>query len=396
MLGSVAVRRPKTGGSPRLLLALLPVLGLAGCGGGGGSPTTPPVPTPPPPGTSVTVIVFYDENANGTLDGNESVRVPGVVVDISGRTGTTAVQTGLATVQNVPDGTHTVNVRRESLPAYWESGAAPSVTAPTTNEIRFPLTLPTGSNFRNLYMAFGDSITEGAGSSDDKGYPPWLEVQLEAHLGGDARMVTDGAGGTTSRQGAVRLPGSLSRHRPAYTLILYGTNDWWDDACSGDVSSCFTADAVRSMIGTARSRDSLPVVGTIPPVNVGYDDRVPPDRNEDVQEVNQQIKAMAAAERVPVADIYAAFTAVSPLSSLFDDHVHPNDRGYDIIAGEFFKAITRSRGTSSAAFGEAFLDLDTERGLPGFHRLQAPDTAGAAERTDARGPARRPRGREPR
>jgi len=395
VLISVAVLRLGDVQNLRRACAVLLPLGLAACGGGGGgSPTGPSVTTPtPPPGTAVAVVVFYDENANGTLDGNESVRVPGVVVDISGRTGTTAVQTGLATVPNVSDGTQTVSVRRDSLPAYWEPGAAPSVTAPTTNEVRFPLTLATGSNSRNVYMAFGDSITDGAGSSDDRGYPPWLEGKLEAHLGGDARMVTDGVGGTTSLQGAARLPSSLSRHRPAYTLILYGTNDWYD--CDTP-ASCFTTGAIQNMIGTAKSRSSLPVVATVPPVNVGYNDLVPPERNEHVRMVNEQIKAMAAAEGVPVADVYTAFMAVSPLSSLFDDHVHPNDRGYDIIAGEFFKAITRSRGTSSAAFGEAFLDLDTERGLPGFHRLQAPDTAGAAERTDARGPARRPRGREPR
>jgi lysophospholipase L1-like esterase len=342
------------------------------------------------------VVVFYDENANGSLDGTEAVRVPGVVVEIAGRTGTSAVLTGLATVQNVPDGTHAVSVRRDSLPAYWEPGAAVSVTAPTTSEVRVPLTLPIGSNFRNVYLAFGDSITEGAGSSDDKGYPPWLEVHLDAHQGGEARTVTDGAAGTTSRQGAARLPGSVTRHRPAYTLILYGTNDWWEAGCSGDVSGCFTATSIQNMIGTARSVQSLPIVATIPPVNTGYDDRVPPERNEDVQRVNLQIKSMAASERVPVADIYAAMAAVSPLSSIFDDHVHPNDKGYEIIALEFFKAISRAGGTSTAGFGGVFLDLDADSGPPGFHDLASAGPGAPAPRAGTRGQSRRPRGREPR
>jgi phospholipase/lecithinase/hemolysin len=38
----------------------------------------------------------------------------------------------------------------------------------------------------------------------------------------------------------------------------------------------------------------------------------------------------------------------SNLSGLFADHVHPNDRGYQIIAAEFFRAITRPPAASSA------------------------------------------------
>jgi hypothetical protein len=34
-------------------------------------------------------------------------------------------------------------------------------------------------------------------------------------------------------------------------------------------------------------------------------------------------------------------------SRLFADTLHPNDRGYDVIAEQFFRAITTPRGTGT-------------------------------------------------
>jgi len=58
-----------------------------------------------------------------------------------------------------------------------------------------------------------------------------------------------------------------------------------------------------------------------------------------------------------------------PLNTLFFDHVHPNDRGYDIISATFFEAITRAAGGSASGLASGFLDLDASAGLPGFHAL---------------------------
>ena len=94
-----------------------------------------------------------------------------------------------------------------------------------------PATLPIGSNRANVYLAFGDSITDGEGSSDGNGYASRLQRKLQAHFG-RATIIKDGLAATRSNRGADRLPDSLTV-RPAYTLIHYGTNDWNVGAVQG-------------------------------------------------------------------------------------------------------------------------------------------------------------------
>ncbi len=82
----------------------------------------------------------------------------------------------------------------------------------------------------NVYLAFGDSITWGEGSSDGSGYSDELEADLRAFWG-KAGVTKDGAPGTKSNKGESRMGQSLNTYRPAYVLILYGTNDWNDPEC---------------------------------------------------------------------------------------------------------------------------------------------------------------------
>lgn len=351
MLISRAVRRAATALS----------LSLLGACGGGGSPTGPSSP-PPGPTSEVVGLVFYDENGNGRIDATEGARLPDVVVEAGGRTGRSERGSGRAVVSGVPQSTQAVSIRAASLPAYYRAGAPVSVSLPQDagRELLLPVTLAIGSNMPNRYLEFGDSITDGDGSSDADGYRGRLEQRLAAHLN-RANVFTNGVGGTTSIDGSERIGRTLSGFRPAYTLILYGTNDWNQGACNSTIATCFTAREIQAMIRSAKAASSLAVVSTIIPANTGFDSRAPPDRNIRVAQQNDAIRAVCAAEGVPVADSFDAFmrAAGSDLRSLFVDHVHPNDRGHDLIAQSFFEAITR------AAAGQSFGDAPL---LVGFAR----------------------------
>jgi lysophospholipase L1-like esterase len=181
----------------------------------------------------------------------------------------------------------------------------------------------------------------------------------------------EGKGATRSLEGALRIAGALATRRPAYTLILYGTNDW--NQCKGEVP-CITVDNLRLMIESTKSAQSHPILATIIPANPDYPDQVPPERNEWVHQIDALLRDLARQEEVPLADLEAAFLAQASLPDLFADHIHPNDRGYDLIAEGFLKAITGARGgTGSTGFVDA-LGFDLEGGearLPPFRGPRA-------------------------
>jgi lysophospholipase L1-like esterase len=331
----------------RLSCVLGPALLLPACGGGSGTGPTEPAPT-----HTVTVTVFYDENGDGVMQAVEVGRVPGVEVEVGGRTGTAERLTGRAVISGVAQGTQQVSVRTATLPAYYRAPASVtslSVPPPPGSDTSVALTLPIGSNRPFVYMAFGDSITDGDGSQQHEGYRSVLQAALRAHFGGDATILNEAQSGSRSEVGAERIGSSLNRTRPAYTLILYGTNDWTRAECR-EAPPCSVVDALRSMIGAARASGSLPILATIPAVH-------PVDAQEGraawVARMNEFIRPMARQEGVPLADVHGAFLRVPEQAALFVDRVHPSDRGYEIIAAEFLAAITRPLGASAASSGPA-------------------------------------------
>jgi lysophospholipase L1-like esterase len=301
----------------------------------------------------VSAFVFYDENANGIADPGESVRLPAVVVVIGGSTGQTA-SGGRVTVSSVPPGAQAASLQPDKLPAYFTPGASVPITVPQVAgaEIAVPATLATGGNRPRTYMAFGDSITAGDGSHDGSGYRSYLEANLASYWGGSHGVINEGTSATKSDKGESLMGPALNRHHPAYTLILYGTNDWNDCRGDGGMVPCFTIAALHSMVLQAKDSQSFPVIGTIPPVNPAYPDRSPTERNDWVKRMNDQLRAMAQQEKVPVADIYDAFVKKgAAMPGLFSDDKHPNEDGYALMAQVWLKAIVQPLGTSTSRRG---------------------------------------------
>jgi lysophospholipase L1-like esterase len=317
---------------------LLPLLLIAGCGGGGG-PADPS--TPPPIATHpVNVVVFYDQNGNGTLDGNEPVRLPGVEVVAGGAMARTERGTGRAVLQ-AQAGSQTVAIRTESLPPNWVATLGVTVSVPGAPEVQLPVRLPIGDNQPNVYVTFGDSLTTGVGSATGGGYHRPLEGLLRGYFG-QAFVVSSGRDGSFSTRGAERIPGVMSRERPAFTLILYGTNDWNDQRCQTlPPAQCYTIDNLAIIVDYVKRVASYPVLATLPPLNPAL---APAQRMEWNAQMNTLIKALAQREGAIVADLVAAFpTAAGELAGYFSDDVHPNDQGYALIAQAFLRALGTSR-----------------------------------------------------
>jgi lysophospholipase L1-like esterase len=287
---------------------------------------------------AVGVALFYDENGNGALDAIESVRIPDAVIEVGGRQGRSAPVTGEAIIDGVPAGSQMLSVRAATLPPFFGSPAPATVVVPQTSGTAFiPVTLPIGSNRPNVYLAFGDSVTDRTGSGDGMGYILRLQRKLQGHFG-RATVIKDGLDATRSNRGSDRLPDSLTV-RPAYTLIHYGTNDWNAAECKFE-PPCFTIDSLRTMVRDVKGRNGLPVLATIIPTNPLRTD-MNPQRNEWVSGMAVRIRELARAEGAVLADLEAAFLRAPSLSALFTDHVHPSDAGYEVMAQTFFEAITQ-------------------------------------------------------
>ena len=325
--------------SIRLLPAVL--LGLAAWACGGSSPAGPAAPLPTSP---LTLVFFLDENASGLLDGGEWTRVPGVAVEIGAARATSEVGTGRAILAAVTDGTHSVDF--SALPAFFVQPRGLTVQAPQPGgEVAVPLTLPIGNNTPGTYMAFGDSITNGDGSSGSEGYRAPLQAMLAHHFG-NARVFDEGVPGTRSNQGADRIASSLASTRAAYTLILYGTNDW--NHCDRAVP-CFTIDSLATIVREVRAAGSLPFLATIIPANPRFADHLAAERNDWVAAMNDLIRPLARKEGAVLVDLHKAFLETADLNLIFSDYIHPNDAGYVLMAGTFFRAITDPVPVTAAA-----------------------------------------------
>jgi lysophospholipase L1-like esterase len=365
--------------------SLLPALALsaAACGD---SPTAPA----PPPGQfhTVSARVFYDANGNAMRDADEPGIVPGAEVQLAGALAAAQPMTGLATLEHVRAGTWVASVRAGSLPRFYLPGPPQEVVVPLPEgeQLELSVTLPIGANRPGTYMAFGDSITEGEGSSDWMGYRSLLQPRLVEHFG-QAVLVDASISGTRSNAGAARVGASLRGATPAYTLIHYGTNDWNDPRCRTQFP-CFTIESLRIILRAARAAQSLPVLATIIPVNTGYDARAPESRNQWVAAMNDLVRPLAEEEGALLVDSFAAFMATEDFHRLFVDHVHPNDQGYQIMTEQFFQALTRpvGGGTEDLSWQEPIDPLGLAPG-----RTPGPPADAPAHRPPrSRGPFRRP------
>ena len=325
----------------RLAVVCLALVLLSACGDGSGTGPSP-APTPPPVTHPVTVTAYYDENANGIFDSTEGTRIPGAEIVIGSARGTTAVLTGQATLQ-APEGAQALTVTPSSLAPFYRPPAAPiQITVPSGLSIMVPITLPRGNNRSNVYMAFGDSITNGEPEvPDGNGYRNFLQQMLRAHFGA-GEVANEGRDATDSDFGAEIITQRLAAIRPSFTLIHYGTNDWNRPACDIDRLPCFTTASLRYIVQEVNRSGGHAFLATIIPVNVGYDGRVPPERQVWVDQQNTYIRQVAEQEGAVLVDLNGAFKR-SGLSgsALYVDHLHPTTAGYQIMARTWFDAITK-------------------------------------------------------
>jgi lysophospholipase L1-like esterase len=206
------------------------------------------------------------------------------------------------------------------------------------------------------FIAFGDSITEGATSTcirtsafmtfaetmmvlpraanDPWTYPNVLQSRLRAAYPAQSPSVTNrGQGGESVAAGATRLPAVLAADAPEVLLLQEGAND-----VNQGVSPTAIAASLMTMVREARGRGVVVLLGTLLPQRpLGTGGSCRGFGAAAVDAANTQIRGVAAAEGAVLVDLHQAFGSAGEL--IGPDGLHPSEAGYAKIADTFFDAI---------------------------------------------------------
>ncbi|GHA17908.1 multifunctional acyl-CoA thioesterase I/protease I/lysophospholipase L1 [Arenicella chitinivorans] len=162
---------------------------------------------------------------------------------------------------------------------------------------------------KTTVVAIGDSIGNGFDIAT-----PWPSI-----LGGkiDREVINMSVTNERTGFGVTVIDQLIDQHNPSHVFILLGTNDALrNESLSGAVNN------LQTMVNIARSRDVIPIVGTIPPLTIGVQE----NRNTDV--INRGIRQLSNAVIAPVR------SAIGNGSTIVDG-VHPNQEGQELIADAF-------------------------------------------------------------
>jgi lysophospholipase L1-like esterase len=167
-----------------------------------------------------------------------------------------------------------------------------------------------------VVLAFGDSLTYGTGAAEAESYP----AQLEQLIG--RRVVRAGVPGEVTAQALARLPGVLDEHAPRLLLLCIGGNDFLRRTGRAQAEQ-----NVRAMVKLARSRGiDVLLIGTPEPGLLV----TPPAFYADI------------AEELGVPYEAAVIGEVLKDTALKSDPIHPNARGYRVIAERLAAALKQS------------------------------------------------------
>ncbi len=215
----------------------------------------------------------------------------------------------------------------------------------------------TGSRERQVLVAFGDSITEGAGATQNKAmsWPDQLQRLLAAFPSGHCWAVANAGISGNRLLSNGRGPNALSRFErdvlgvsgATHVVLLEGINDIGkirDPARAHEQATAAQIIAAhQQLLARAKAAGLKVIVGTLLPYGgAAYADEAGEQRR---QAVNRWIRENARLYDA-VIDFEAAMQepgkpSVMRLAWQIGDHLHPNDAGYTAMAKTALPVVLR-------------------------------------------------------
>jgi lysophospholipase L1-like esterase len=191
--------------------------------------------------------------------------------------------------------------------------------------------VPAGADEQRVVF-YGDSITDGWGRRPDTG---------EFFPG--KPYVNRGISGQTTPQMVVRFRQDVINLRPAAVVILAGTNDVAGN--TGPMTPEMTEDNFRSMIDLAKANGIRVIVASITPA-ADYPWRKGLVPGPKIRVLNNWLQGYCVTRSVTYLDYYTALVGEDGgmKEGTSFDGVHPNAKGYAIMAPLAQAAIDRTLG----------------------------------------------------
>jgi len=208
-----------------------------------------------------------------------------------------------------------------------------------------------------LIICFGDSLTAGY-QSPTPSHPSQIDTPygtfLQERLGAHARVEISGVCGELTGEMVMRFRQDVLTHKPAFVVVLGGTNDLGMNAQPAEVMR-----NLLKMYESAKGSDVQPVPVTVPSIRV----QVPPEESDPetlrwIQshldrryELNRLISEYCTRRQVPWVDLFAA--TAEPESGFLaepysNDGLHLTTQGYRLLAALLYEQVFSSHiGASS-------------------------------------------------
>lgn len=177
--------------------------------------------------------------------------------------------------------------------------------------------IPQGS----VVLAFGDSVTFGTGAQPGEDWPTLLAAKARWQI------VNAGIPGDTALNGKDRIAALLEQHRPALVIVEIGGNDFLRRRSPADVK-----EDIRQIVVASRNSGAEVVVVAVPEFSMFAVVAEKPSDAALYAELGKE-------EKIPV--IANVFTDVLSKSDLRADTIHPNAKGYRVMADGLFTELKK-------------------------------------------------------